>query len=78
MPHQTASEQKETRNERPHASIPLVLYARVSDTSVGYLFLGGVVPGLLLGVVRSALIAAVAKRRHFLVLFLPRLLGCKS
>jgi C4-dicarboxylate transporter DctM subunit len=46
-------------------SIPLVLYALVSDTSVGYLFLGGVVPGLLLGVVQSGLIAVVAKRRHF-------------
>jgi tripartite ATP-independent transporter DctM subunit len=46
-------------------SIPLVLYALVSDTSVGYLFLGGIVPGLLLGVVQSALIAAVARRRNF-------------
>jgi C4-dicarboxylate transporter DctM subunit len=46
-------------------SIPLVLYALVSDTSVGYLFLGGIVPGLLLGIVQSALIASVAKRRHF-------------
>ncbi len=32
-------------------SIPMVLYALVSDTSIGYLFLGGVVPGLLMGVV---------------------------
>jgi len=46
-------------------SIPLVLYALVSDTSVGYLFLGGVVPGLLLGAVQSALVAAVARRRNF-------------
>ena len=46
-------------------SIPLVLYALVSDTSVGYLFLGGVIPGLLLAVVQSGLIAAVAKRRNF-------------
>jgi C4-dicarboxylate transporter DctM subunit len=46
-------------------SIPLVLYALVSDTSVGYLFLGGVVPGLLLGMVQSGLIAVTAKRRHF-------------
>ncbi len=46
-------------------SIPLVLYALVSDTSVGYLFLGGVIPGLLLGAVQSGLIAAVAKRRNF-------------
>jgi tripartite ATP-independent transporter DctM subunit len=46
-------------------SIPLVLYALISDTSVGYLFLGGVVPGLLLGAVQSGLIAVVSKRRNF-------------
>jgi C4-dicarboxylate transporter DctM subunit len=46
-------------------SIPLLLYALVSDTSVGFLFLGGVVPGLLLGAVQMALIAATAKRRNF-------------
>lgn len=46
-------------------SIPLVLYALVSDTSVGYLFLGGVLPGLLLGAVMSVLIALSARRRGF-------------
>src|SRR5512132_2130662 len=46
-------------------SIPLVLYALISDTSVGYLFLGGVIPGLLLGIVQSGLIAFTAKRRNF-------------
>ena len=46
-------------------SIPLVLYALISDTSIGYLFLGGVIPGLLLGVVQMALIAFTAKRRNF-------------
>jgi C4-dicarboxylate transporter, DctM subunit len=46
-------------------SIPLVLYALVSDTSIGYLFLGGVVPGLLLGAVQIALIAFTARRRRF-------------
>jgi tripartite ATP-independent transporter DctM subunit len=46
-------------------SIPLVLYALVSDTSVGYLFLGGVIPGILIGVVQMALIAFTAKRRNF-------------
>ncbi len=46
-------------------SIPLVLYALVSDTSIGYLFLGGVIPGLLLGVVQMVLIAFVARRRNF-------------
>ena len=46
-------------------SIPLVLYALVSDTSIGYLFLAGVVPGLLLGGVQMSLIAAIARRRNF-------------
>jgi tripartite ATP-independent transporter DctM subunit len=46
-------------------SIPLVLYALVSDTSIGYLFLGGVVPGLLLGLAQAVLIALVARRRNF-------------
>jgi tripartite ATP-independent transporter DctM subunit len=46
-------------------SIPLVIYALISDTSVGYLFLGGVVPGLLMGLSQMALIAVVARRRHF-------------
>ncbi|MBK7334182.1 MAG: TRAP transporter large permease [Betaproteobacteria bacterium] len=46
-------------------SIPLVLYALVSDTSIGYLFLAGVVPGLLLGAVQIGLIAFTARRRRF-------------
>ena len=31
-------------------SIPMVLYALISDTSIGYLFLGGFIPGMMLGV----------------------------
>lgn len=46
-------------------SIPLVLYALVSDTSIGYLFLAGVVPGLLIGAVQMGLIAFTARRRNF-------------
>jgi C4-dicarboxylate transporter, DctM subunit len=46
-------------------SIPLVLYALVSNTSVGYLFLGGVIPALLLGAVQMGLIAFTARRRNF-------------
>jgi tripartite ATP-independent transporter DctM subunit len=46
-------------------SIPLVLYALVSGTSIGYLFIGGVLPGLLLGITQMVLIHAVAKRRGF-------------
>jgi tripartite ATP-independent transporter DctM subunit len=46
-------------------SIPIVLYALISDTSIGYLFLAGVVPGLIMGAVQMALIAITAKRRKF-------------
>jgi C4-dicarboxylate transporter DctM subunit len=46
-------------------SIPLVLYALVSGTSIGYLFLAGVLPGLLMGAVQMALIYVLAKRRGF-------------
>ena len=46
-------------------SIPMVLYALVSGTSIGYLFMGGVLPGLLLGVVQMVLIYFQAKRRGF-------------
>jgi C4-dicarboxylate transporter DctM subunit len=46
-------------------SIPMVLYALVSDTSIGYLFLAGVGPGLLMGLLLMVLIVATAKRRNF-------------
>jgi C4-dicarboxylate transporter, DctM subunit len=46
-------------------SIPVVVYALVSDASIGYLFLGGVVPGLLMGLGLAVLIVASASRRSF-------------
>ncbi len=46
-------------------SIPMVLYALVSDQSVGYLFLGGILPGLIMAAVMMALNAYVATRRGF-------------
>lgn len=46
-------------------SIPLVLYALVSDTSIGYLFLGGVVPGIVMGIVLMAMNGVIARRRNF-------------
>ncbi len=46
-------------------SIPMVLYALVSDTSVGYLFLAGILPGLLMGAVLMIMVAIIARRRHF-------------
>ncbi len=46
-------------------SIPMVLYALVSDASIGYLFLGGVIPGLLMAASQMAIVALTAKRRNF-------------
>jgi C4-dicarboxylate transporter, DctM subunit len=46
-------------------SIPMVLYALVSDASIGYLFLGGVVPGLLMGFAQMAIVAMTARRKNF-------------
>jgi tripartite ATP-independent transporter DctM subunit len=44
-------------------SIPMVMYALVSDASIGYLFLGGVVPGLLMTGVMMALTTWIAYKR---------------
>jgi TRAP-type transport system large permease protein len=44
-------------------SIPMVLYALVSDTSIGFLFLGGVVPGLLMTLVLMVMNSVIAHRR---------------
>ena len=46
-------------------SIPLVLYALVSDASIGYLFLGGVIPGLMLGVAFMIINTVMARRRNY-------------
>ena len=46
-------------------SIPMVLYALVSNSSIGYLFLGGIVPGLLMAVALMLVNAYIAKKRHF-------------
>ncbi|MBX9462390.1 TRAP transporter large permease [Neoaquamicrobium sediminum] len=46
-------------------SIPVVLYALVSDASIGYLFLGGMVPGLLMGLMQMGLVVHIARKRNF-------------
>jgi len=46
-------------------SIPMVLYALVSDASIGFLFLGGVIPGLLMAAGQMTIVAVTAKRRNF-------------
>jgi C4-dicarboxylate transporter DctM subunit len=46
-------------------SIPMVLYALVSDTSIGFLFLGGFVPGVMLGLGFMIMNSIIARRRGF-------------
>ncbi|RWD73595.1 TRAP transporter large permease [Mesorhizobium sp.] len=46
-------------------SIPMVVYALVSDASIGYLFLGGVVPGLLMATGQMIIVAYQARVRGF-------------
>jgi C4-dicarboxylate transporter DctM subunit len=45
-------------------SIPMVIYALVSSASVGALFLGGVVPGVMMAVALMLAVHFVAKRRN--------------
>lgn len=46
-------------------SIPMILYALVSDASIGYLFLGGVIPGLLMAAAQMVIVAIGARRENF-------------
>ena len=46
-------------------SIPMVLYALVSNTSIGFLFLAGILPGLTMGAVLIAMNTWISYRRDF-------------
>ena len=46
-------------------SIPMVIYALVSDASIGYLFIGGMIPGLLMALLQMAQVAITARRKNF-------------
>ncbi|MGI9256700.1 MAG: TRAP transporter large permease subunit, partial [Salinispira sp.] len=46
-------------------SIPMVFYALLTGTSVGALFLGGMIPGILLGLALMAYVAFIARRRNY-------------
>ncbi|MDS9469585.1 TRAP transporter large permease [Paracoccus sp. MBLB3053] len=46
-------------------SIPMVVYALVSDASIGYLFLAGVVPGLMMTLVQMVQVVRDARRNDF-------------
>jgi tripartite ATP-independent transporter DctM subunit len=46
-------------------SIPMIIYAMISGASVGALFMGGVVPGLILGVVMMVYVGIISIRRNY-------------
>lgn len=46
-------------------SIPMVLYALVSDQSVGYLFAAGMAPGLLMALMMGLMNYWIARKRNF-------------
>ncbi len=46
-------------------SIPLVIYALVSDASVGFLFLAGITPGIMLALAQMTIVAIDARRKNF-------------
>ena len=46
-------------------SVPMVIYAIVAQESVGQLFLGGIIPGLMVGLFQLVLVWYVAKRKDY-------------
>ncbi len=46
-------------------SIPMVVYGVAGNTSIGKLFLGGIVPGILVGVVLLVVSAIITKKRNY-------------
>jgi tripartite ATP-independent transporter DctM subunit len=46
-------------------SIPMVLYGVLGNVSVGALFIGGILPGVMMGVFMMVVVATIAKRRGF-------------
>ncbi|HEX5680869.1 MAG TPA: TRAP transporter large permease [Desulfobacterales bacterium] len=46
-------------------SIPMVLYGALAEVSVGRLFVGGIVPGLLVALSLMVMVAAIGQRKNF-------------
>jgi C4-dicarboxylate transporter, DctM subunit len=46
-------------------SIPLVIYALVSDASIGFLFIAGIVPGIMLALAMMVIVVIDARRKNF-------------
>jgi tripartite ATP-independent transporter DctM subunit len=46
-------------------SIPMVIYAVIAEASVGKLFLGGIIPGIVMGLAMMVITSLIARKRGF-------------
>lgn len=46
-------------------SIPMIFYAMLSGASIGKLFIGGMIPGILIGIALMIYISFIAKKRNY-------------
>jgi tripartite ATP-independent transporter DctM subunit len=46
-------------------SLPMVIYAVLADTSVGSLFIGGIIPGILMGATLMIMVAFISRKRNY-------------
>lgn len=46
-------------------SIPMILYASIAEESIGRLFLGGFIPGVLIGIMLMALVYFISRKRNY-------------
>ena len=46
-------------------SVPMVMFSTISGVSVGKLFMGGVIPGILMTIAMMALIILISKKRNY-------------
>jgi tripartite ATP-independent transporter DctM subunit len=46
-------------------SIPMVIYAMLTGTSLGFLFIAGIMPGLLLGFIEAGMAFYLSKKRNY-------------
>jgi len=46
-------------------SIPMVIYAMLTGTSLGYLFLAGIIPGLFLAFLEAGMVYYLSKKRNY-------------
>ncbi len=46
-------------------SLPMIIYGVLADTSVGGLFIGGIIPGLLMGLSLMLMVYFIAKKRNY-------------